>query len=184
MSAIKIIYRNLSDLSKSFIPKGYEKLAVEFLFRMREFQLILLFFLYIFGTVQSSEKSREVKENLPDIFFSLGWTKIGIVARNGRHFTDMVKDQKISQLGFTFRIQENLLDFENDYGSFDGFYLDDGLTIKNLKEISAIVKYVQPYRYLILNNFTHEHMDESIEETVERDFGFFRTNLNIATSRG
>ena len=98
-------------------------------------------------------KSTDAKEMmflLPKTFFGIGWTKIGIVAKNGGNLRNIFKADQMPSVGFTFCIKEKITDFENDHISYDGFFLEDGLSNENLEDISTLAKFMKPYKYLVL----------------------------------
>ena len=101
---------------------------------------IILFYL-TFG-IPLASCNNEIQTFLPKVFFNLGWTKVGIVTKNPQHFINIVKDETMTDLGFTISIQKSLQDYEGNYGSYDGFFLDDGLSTENIIDIYN--NYTQP----------------------------------------
>ena len=106
---------------------------------------MLMIFILTFGAskafVENFGNSKRIVEVLPKMLFSLGWTKVGIVTKNGRKYMEMIKGHYLTNVGFTFGIGKSLKDFDGNYRCYDGFYLEDGLTTNNINDISLIMRY-------------------------------------------
>ena len=77
-------------------------------------------------------------------------------------------------VGLTICVGGSLESLVNSNKWYDGYFLDNGFSLKNLIDISNMTKHVEPYRYLIIEQNPIENFSNTTHETLDRDFGYYR----------
>ena len=134
--------------------------------------VILLWHFILFygsdGLALEPNGTAEIIQNLPNTFFNVGWSKIGIVTKSPKNFISLFKSQALTDIGSTFCVRSSLRDFKNEFNSYDGFFIGDDLSTENLKEMSSLLKYGKPYNYLILEDSPKNEMTKTFQEALTR----------------